>query len=52
MSLKVSAEDIIPCIHRFLVKFGHTAAAKALEKSADVEPVIFFILKARSNFSF
>jgi outer membrane biosynthesis protein TonB len=38
MSLKVSAEDIIPCIHRFLLKTGHTAAAKALEKSAEVEP--------------
>lgn len=38
MSLKVSAEDIIPCVYRFLLKFGHTAAAKALEKSAEVEP--------------
>ena len=42
MSLKVSAEDIIPCVYRFLLKFGHTAAAKALEKSAEVEPVLFF----------
>jgi len=38
MSLKVSAEDLIPCVYRFLVKYGHTAAAKALEKSAEVEP--------------
>lgn len=38
MSLKISAEDVIPCVYRFLLKYGHSAAAKALEKSAEVEP--------------
>jgi hypothetical protein len=40
MSVKITAKDIIPCVYRFLLKYGFDAAAEALEEAAgDVSAV-------------
>ena len=39
MSVKIEATDIVPCVYRFLQKFGYEKAANALEKATDIEPV-------------
>ena len=54
MSLKIEATDIIPCVYRFLQKFGYEKAATALGKAADVDPVslyksLFLIVLERRN---
>jgi hypothetical protein len=47
MSVKITAGDILPCVYRFLIKYGFTDAAAAIEEAGgDVSAVLDILFSA------
>ena len=39
MSSKITPLDVLPCVYRFLLKYGFTDAAENIEENADITAV-------------